>query len=89
MAEEPKEEVQRAIEFVGRGRKIPLWQKLLESARLISQYGKPAALALVGRSITPAAAGEILAKEPKFSNKFLELILRREREVMFKRFKRA
>ncbi|MDI6642884.1 MAG: DEAD/DEAH box helicase [Candidatus Hodarchaeaceae archaeon] len=89
MVEESKEEVRRAIELVDRGRKVPLWQELLESAKLISQYGKPAALALVGRDITPAVAREILAEEPKFSNKFLELLLRKEREALFKRFKWA
>lgn len=87
MVEELVEEVQRAIELAERGRKVALWQELLESAKLISQYGKPAALALVGRGITPARAGEILAKEPKFSNKFLELLLQKEREALFRRFR--
>ncbi len=87
MAEESKEEVQRAIELVARSRKVPLWQGMLESAKLISQYGRPAALALAGRGIAPTSAKEILAKEPKFSNKFLELVLRKEREALFKRFR--
>ncbi len=87
MVEESKEEIQRALELVERGRKVPLWHELLESAKLISQYGKTAALALVGRSITPGVAKEILADEPKFSNKFLELVLRKEREALFRRFK--
>ncbi len=87
MVEKSGEEVQRAIELVDRGRKITLWQELLESAKLISQHGKLAALALVGRGVTPAGARDILAKEPKFSNKFLELLLRKEREALLKRFR--
>lgn len=89
LIEEPVEEVERTIELLERGKKVTPWRKLLESAKLISYYGKPAALALVGRGITPAAAKEILAKEPQFSNKFLELVLRKEREALFRRFKWA
>jgi len=89
MAEKPEEEVQRAIELAGKGRKIALWQELLESAKLISQYGKLAAIALVGRGVTPTTAREILAKEQKLSNKFFELLLQKEREALLKRFKWA
>ena len=86
MAEVPAEEVERAIELLGRGKKIPIWQELVESAKLIGEYGKLAALALVGRGITPAAARDILAKEQKFSSEFLELLLQKERETLM-RFK--
>ena len=87
MAEESEDEVRRAIDLAARGREVALWQEILESAKLISQHGKTAALGLAGRGLTPSAVREILAKEPKFSNKFLELILKREREALFKRFK--
>jgi len=87
MVEESEDEVRRAIELAGRGREVAIWHEILESSKLISQYGKPAALVLVGRGIAPSAAREILSKEPKFSNKFLELILKKEREMLFKRFK--
>ena len=86
MVEEPAEEVGRAIELLERGRKTQTWMELLESAELISHHGKLAALALVGRGLTPAAAEEILAREPSFSGKFLELLLRKEREALFRRF---
>lgn len=89
MVEKLEEEVQRAIELAGKGRKIALWQELLGSAKLISQYGKLAAIALVGRGVTPAAAREILAKEQKMSNKFFELLLQKERAALLKRFKWA
>jgi hypothetical protein len=87
MAERPEEEVRRAAELAARGRKIDLWQEILESSRLVSQYGKTAALALAGRGITFSDASEILSKEPKLSNKFLELVVRKEREALFRRFR--
>jgi ATP-dependent Lhr-like helicase len=89
VVEKSAEEVQWTIELLERGRKSPTWQELQESAKLIGQYGKLAALALVGRGVTPAAAGEILAKEQKLSSKFLELLLRKEREALFRRFRWA
>jgi ATP-dependent Lhr-like helicase len=87
MVEEPESEVRRAIELVERGREVALWNEITESAKLISQYGKIAALGLAGRGLTISAVREIIAKEPRFSNRFLELVLKKEREAMFKRFK--
>jgi ATP-dependent Lhr-like helicase len=86
MAEAPEEEVRRTVELAEKGRKVALWEELLESSKLISQYGKPAAVALVGRGVTSAAAREILAKEQKMSNRFIELLLQKEREALLKRF---
>ncbi|MGC8817366.1 MAG: DEAD/DEAH box helicase [Candidatus Hadarchaeum sp.] len=87
MVEEAEEEVRRAIELVERGREVALWKEMLESAKLIAQFGKLAALGLAGRGLTPAAVREILAKEPRFSNRFLELVLKKERELLFRKFK--
>lgn len=87
MVEETEEEVRRAMELVERGRDVALWKEVLESARLISQFGKVAALGLAGRGLTPAAVREILAREPKFTNQFLELVLKKERELLFRRFR--
>ncbi|MGQ9787891.1 MAG: DEAD/DEAH box helicase [Candidatus Hadarchaeaceae archaeon] len=87
MVEESEEEVQRAVELVERGRDAALWKGALESANLVSQFGKMAALGLAGRGLTPAVVREILAKEPKLSNRFLELVLKKEREQLFRRFR--
>ncbi|RLG58000.1 MAG: ATP-dependent helicase [Hadesarchaea archaeon] len=87
MVEKPEEEVQRALELSEKGREVPIWHELQKSAELISQYGKTAAIALVGRGIGTSIAREILSKEPKFSNKFIELLLSRERNALLKRFK--
>lgn len=86
MVEEPQEEVWRAIELFKKGRKTATWKKLVSSSKLIQRYGKPAAVALAGRGITPTAAAEILAKAPKLSEKFFELVVRKEQEATFKKF---
>jgi ATP-dependent Lhr-like helicase len=84
---DPEEGVRHAIELSERGRSTPLWKKLVESSKLVSKYGGTAVVAFAGREMTPAAASEILAKAPDVSSKFLELVLRKEREAVFRRFK--
>ncbi len=88
MTEEPEEEVRRAAELAERGRENEVWRKVVESSRLLSKYGRIAALALAGRNLTPRAAEEILKKEREFSYSFLELVLRKEREEMLRRWGR-
>jgi ATP-dependent Lhr-like helicase len=87
MAEETEDEVRRAAELADRGREVALWHEVLETSKLIARYGRLAALALAGRGLTVSAAREILAKEPRFSNRFLEQVLQKERESQFRRFK--
>ena len=87
MIEEPVGEVRRAIELLERGKKSAVWRELAKSAELVSREGKLAALALAGRGITLSAAREILEKERRLSDRFLELVLEKEREALFKRFK--
>jgi hypothetical protein len=93
MVEETPEEVQRVLSLLERlpaaGKRNELWKGVLETSRLISKHGKLAAVALVGRGVTPAAAREILEGEKKLSGKFLELILSKEREALLRRFKWA
>ncbi|MFN4133127.1 MAG: DEAD/DEAH box helicase, partial [Candidatus Hadarchaeales archaeon] len=54
MVDEPQEEVWRVIELFQKGRKTALWKKLTDTSKLIKRYGKPAAVALGGRGVTPA-----------------------------------
>ncbi|MEM0358459.1 MAG: DEAD/DEAH box helicase [Candidatus Hadarchaeales archaeon] len=86
MAEEPEEEVRKAAELAERGREGEVWKKVVESARLLSRYGRLAALALAGRHITPKAAEEILKREREFSTSFIERVLEKEREEMLRRW---
>jgi ATP-dependent Lhr-like helicase len=46
-----------------------------------------AAVALAGRGLTPAVVEHILSREPKLSNRFLELLIQAERETFFRRFR--
>jgi len=93
MVEETPEEVQRVLSLLERlptsGKRNELWKEVLETSRLISKHGKLAAVALVGRGVTPAAAKEILEGEKKLSGKFLELVLGKEREALLRRFRWA
>ena len=88
MVEEPEEEVRRAAELAERGRESEVWRRVVESSRLLSKYGRIAALALAGRHLTPKAAEEILKREREFSSSFLELVLKKEREEMLRRWGR-
>lgn len=86
MVEEPEEEVRRAAELAERGRDSEVWRRVVESSKLLSKYGRIAALALAGRHLTPKAAEEILKREREFSSSFLELVLKKEREEMLRRW---
>jgi len=59
-----------------------LKRKALKTARLISVYGKAAALALVGRKLKPSDAEWVLSQESKVTSRFFELILEAERKAM-------
>ncbi|HID60483.1 MAG TPA: DEAD/DEAH box helicase [Hadesarchaea archaeon] len=87
MVEKSEEETRRTLELSEKGRTGALWRELQENAKLISKHGKIAALALVGRGVVPAAARDILSKEPKFSNRFVEFLLQKEREALLGRFR--
>ena len=63
-----------------------LRRRAVETARLISNYGKPAAVALSGRRLKTSDAREILSKESKLSNEFFELLIEAERKVLKRRF---
>lgn len=87
MAEEHVDEVRWGAELADRGKITPGWKRIVENSKLISRYGKPAAVALVGRGVGPTAAEQILALEPKLTNRFFELVVRKERESVFRKFK--
>jgi ATP-dependent Lhr-like helicase len=91
MVEEVPQEVQRVFSLLERqpaqAKRNKLWREILDTSKLISKYGKLAAIALAGRGMTPAAAGEILEREGKLSGRFLELVLAKEREKLLQRFR--
>jgi len=62
-----------------------LRRRATETAKLISHYGKPAAVALSGRLKT-SDVREILSKESKLTDSLFELIIDAERNALKRRF---
>ncbi len=63
-----------------------LRQWALRTARLISGYGKPAAVVLSGRKLKVSDAEKILRDERTLSGRFFELVIEAEREALKRRF---
>ncbi len=61
-------------------------EQALQSAKLISKYGKAAAIALGARKIQNSDAVEILKEEPRVTDRFYELVLGAERKIISRRF---
>ncbi len=59
---------------------------VVEAARLIEKYGKPAAVALCARKVQADDVRRVLEKESKLSDGFYELVLEEERKAISKRF---
>ena len=57
-----------------------------KTARLLSKYGKPAAVALCGRNLKISDAKELLEKENMLSDHFFELIIEAERQSLKRKF---
>ena len=64
--------------------KIEKWA--VKTARLMSGYGKPAAVALSGRKLKASDVEEILKEERTLSNRFFELVIEAERNALKRRF---
>jgi len=81
-------EIRRALESEERGTKIKekWWAEAKGSTKLISSYGKRAAIALTGRRVSLEDALEILEETENLSNQFFERILEAERKALKKRF---
>jgi ATP-dependent Lhr-like helicase len=63
-----------------------LQKQALQTAELIAQYGKAAAVALSARRIQPSDVIGVLKEEPKLNDRFYELVLDAERKAISKRF---
>lgn len=63
-----------------------LRNEAVQTANLISSYGKAAAIVLSGRGLRPSDAREILNKESNISDRLFELVLEAEREALKRRF---
>lgn len=61
-------------------------ESALQTAKLISKYGKPAAVALAGRRLKVNDVKEILSKESELRDNFFEMVIEAERKALMKRF---
>lgn len=61
-------------------------KQAVETANLISEHGKMAAVALSGRRIRVSDAKEILSQEKALTDKFFELVIEAERNALKRRF---
>jgi len=61
-------------------------EQALETAKLMTKYGKLAAVALAGRKLKTSDAEKILSEEKAFSDKFFELVIEAERNALKRRF---
>jgi len=57
-----------------------------ETAQLMSNYGKTAAVALAGRRVRTQDALQVLRKEHRLSDRFFELVIEAERDALKRRF---
>jgi len=63
-----------------------LRNRAIQTANLISNYGKAAALVLSGKGLKPSDAREILKKESRISDDLFDLIIEAERNLLKRRF---
>ncbi len=63
------------------------WKKIERTSDLVSEYGKVAAAALVGKGITPKGAQRILEEKDEITDKFLDLVVEEEKKSLLSRYK--
>ncbi|MCS7120797.1 MAG: DEAD/DEAH box helicase [Candidatus Bathyarchaeota archaeon] len=84
-----EDEVYPLVEKAGQkltSREAKLQKRAVETANLVSRYGKAAAVALAGRGLRIRDAKEIIAEESSLNDRFFELIIEAERNALKKRF---
>lgn len=86
---ESEEEVKKILEKGGRSlseHDQEILDKAVATARLISEYGKVAAIVLVGKRVSPPDAEEVLLEEHKLNDHLFELIGEAEKKALRRRF---
>jgi len=86
---ESEEEVKKLCEKEGRRlseHDQEVKDKAVETARLISDYGRVAAVVLVGKRVRPPDAEEVLLEEQRLNDRLFELIGEAEKKALRRRF---
>ncbi|KXB06730.1 hypothetical protein AKJ52_01690, partial [candidate division MSBL1 archaeon SCGC-AAA382C18] len=90
MVEKELRSVRRTLDRVKNGstkeKKSEIWKTLDKSSRLVSDYGKAAAVAMAGNGISPSMAQDILEEKAEISDKFLDLVIEKERKSLFSKY---
>ena len=63
-----------------------LLEQALETAELVSNYGKAAAVALAGRRVRTSDALQVLRREHMLSDRLFDLVIEAERDALKRRF---
>ncbi|WP_309493092.1 DEAD/DEAH box helicase [Candidatus Hecatella orcuttiae] len=89
LLKEPEKEVFKIAEKKGknlRGREEGILEAALESADLISKFGFPAAVALVGHGLEAEDARTVLEDESRLTDRFYELVAEAEKKALRRKF---
>jgi ATP-dependent Lhr-like helicase len=89
LSKETEDKILKIAEKKGRnlkGREADLYENLLETAELISKYGYPAAVALMGHGLKPRDVEDILVEHPHLDDEFYERVIEAERKALKRRF---
>jgi len=88
MVEEPPERVKQMLLKTRKGvRRDKVLAEISSTSKLISRYGKPAAVALAGSGITPSLAEEVLKEGDWSTGRFYETVLEKERRALAQKFR--
>ncbi len=86
---ESEERVARACEKMGKqmtAKEAKMLNEALETARLMAEHGRLAALVLAGKNLSLANVKEILSKETQIGDPLIELVVEEERKALTKSF---
>ncbi|NIM44852.1 MAG: DEAD/DEAH box helicase [Nitrososphaeria archaeon] len=89
MVEDRPQEIYRILEMLDRlpkrSKGFKTWRKVMETSKLISRFGKPAAVALALDAITLEKAADILERERRLTGRFFELVMEAEKRSIIRR----
>ena len=83
--------VRRALSRVkngsSRGKDQDIWQEVKKTSKLIEEYGKPAAAALMGKGMTYSGAENILESESEINDDFLDMVIDEEKKSLLSSYR--
>lgn len=68
------------------GKDSKTWRELNQTAKLVEKYGKPAAVALVGKGMTHSGAERILERKSEINDDFLDMVIDEEKKSLLNKY---